>query len=169
MLGGKLLTLGIYLGNLLIAWALGAAVYPASRREIGWAPLRLTEAGQYSCLRHLAPDNTQILHWRGDTFGLPQDATLLASTDVCANQAFSWRYAALALQLHPEVAGSGLERWFIAHAVKIRAILDISVEILHASTARHGPALRRQSPLVLCEWLQDISNPAHMGYRLWRT
>jgi GMP synthase (glutamine-hydrolysing) len=116
-------------------------------------PLRLTEAEQYSCLRHLAPDNTQILHWHGDTFGLPEGATLLASTDVCANQVFSWGYSALALQFHAEITGSGLKRWFIAHAVEIRVILDVSVEILNASTARHGPALRRQIALFLCEWL----------------
>ena len=71
--------LGICLGAQLMGRALGAKVYSNCGKEIGWAPLSLTEDGQDSCLGRLNP-GTRVLHWHGDTFDLPLSATLLAST-----------------------------------------------------------------------------------------
>jgi len=100
-------TLAICLGAQILAQALGARVY-AGTKEIGWAPLKLTEAGQRSVLRDIGRDATPVLHWHGDTFDLPDGADRLASTPECANQAFSLG-ATLAVQFHPEV-GDALHR-----------------------------------------------------------
>jgi GMP synthase (glutamine-hydrolysing) len=147
-------TLGLCLGAQLMARALGARVYPGARKEIGWSALSLTPAGKESALRHL--DGTRVLHWHGDTFDLPQGATLLASTDLTPHQAFSWGDAALALQFHAEAAGHGLERWFVGHALEIASTPGISVESLRRDTRACSPALERAGRAGFAEWLAQV-------------
>lgn len=149
-------TLGICLGSQLMARALGAQVYPGVHKEIGWAPLQLTQAGRSSCLGHLAPELTPVLHWHGDTFDLPSGATRLASTPVCENQAFAWGACGLALQFHPEVTVAGLERWFIGHTLEIAHTPDVTVAQLRTETGRWGAKLESQGPQCLMAWLQEL-------------
>lgn len=149
-------TLGICLGAQLMARALGARVYGTGAKEIGWAPLSLSEAGAASALRHLAPHNTPVLHWHGDTFDLPRGAVHLASTAVCENQAFLWGNRALALQFHPEVTAGGLERWFIGHTLEIETTPGISVGALRDSTRRFAPTLTRRGPEFFGQWLAEL-------------
>lgn len=158
-LGARRPTLGICLGCQLIAHALGARVYPASRKEIGWGPLTLTEAGRHSPLSHLSPELTPVLHWHGDTFDLPAGTTRLASTDVCENQAFSLASHVLALQFHPEVTERALQQWFVGHAAEISATGGLSVPQLRADTSRCAPLLARRGPGVLASWLDGLVQP----------
>ena len=144
-------TLGICLGAQLIARALGARVYPSGVKEIGWAPLELRAAGRESCLRLL--HDTAVLHWHGDTFDLPEGATLLASTPACPHQAFSRGPATLALQFHVEAAGAALESWFVGHTAEIAAAADVNVAKLRADTARWTPVLTPRAVRCLGEWL----------------
>ena len=109
-------TLGICLGAQLIARALGARVYPSGHTEIGWTPLALTDAGRASPVRHLDGAHTSMLHWHGDTFDLPDNATRLASTPACENQAFAWGNHVLGLQCHPEIRTDRFEPWLIGNA-----------------------------------------------------
>ena len=79
----------------MIAYALNAKVYAGPQKEIGWSTLLLNETED----NPLAPlANTPVLHWHGDTFDLPAGATLLASSTLYKDQAFSsakifWRYS----------------------------------------------------------------------------
>lgn len=148
--------LGLCLGSQMMARALGVRVYPGTGKEIGWAPVVLTERGRQSCLSHLAPELTAVLHWHGDTFDLPQGALRLASTRQYENQAYSYGRAALAFQFHPEASARTLERWFVGHACEIAATPGISVPQLRADTQRHAPALERQGPLCLRQWLEEL-------------
>lgn len=148
-------TIGICLGAQLMARALGARVYPNDGvKEIGWSALDLTDAGRASSLAAL--DAVPVLHWHGDTFDLPDGATLLASTAVTRNQAFSWGKAALGLQFHVEATGTGLERWFIGHACEIGGVPGLSVPQLRADTARHAAGLESVAPQVLGAFLSDM-------------
>ena len=136
-----------------MAAALGARVYPAQCKEVGWAPVTLTPAGQASPLRHLGQD-VSVLHWHGDTFDLPQGATLLASTAICANQAFSYGPTALGLQFHVEVVPGEIERWLIGHACEIAALkTGATVNTLRADTRRLGPKLTVRATDIFRDWL----------------
>lgn len=148
-------TLGICLGAQLMARALGARVYPGSEKEIGWGALTLTQAARSSALMHL--DGVRVLHWHGDTFDLPEGALHLASTAAYPNQAFSWGTCGLALQFHPEVQISALERWYIGHACEITGTKGVSVASLRSATATFAPPLQPRAIRLWESWLSAVN------------
>lgn len=148
-------TLGICLGCQLMARALGARVYPSGIKEIGWAPVGLTEAGRQSCLAPLAEADAKVLHWHGDTFDLPPRAVHLAETDGCRNQAFSLGTHALALQFHPEATAMDLERWYVGHALEIAATPSVSVGALRTDSRRFAGPLAERAKAIFGRWLDD--------------
>ena len=149
-------TLGLCLGAQMVAAALGAKVYPAAVKEVGWSPLQLSGAGYTSPCRWFAPEKTFMFHWHGDTFDLPDDAVLLASTESCAHQAFIWNDVVLAFQCHPEVRARELENWLIGHAVEIATTPGVHVKPLRADTKRYGATLEKQGRLCFDEWFDSL-------------
>jgi GMP synthase (glutamine-hydrolysing) len=149
-------TLGLCLGAQLMARALGARVYPAPVKELGWSPLTITEAGLTTPLRHVDGSVTSVLHWHGDTFDLPADATLLASTGHCPHQAYSYGPVALALQFHAEVVMPGLERWFVGHTLEISQTPGVEVATLRAESRRWSPVVAEAAGRLFNEWLAGV-------------
>lgn len=146
--------LGLCLGAQLMARALGAAVTASGGKEIGWAPLVLSDAGRSSCLAPL--ERRAVLHWHGDIFNLPADAVSLAATALTPHQAFQWRRHGLALQFHLETTARGLERWYVGHALELAAA-GIAVEDLRAQAAAYAPELALPARAVLDRWLDGLS------------
>ena len=149
--------LGICLGAQLIAKALGSNVYPAREKEIGWYPIQLTPAGDGSALRYLGTNHCTVLHWHGETFDLPEHASLLASSERCENQAFSVGKNILALQFHPEITQHGMEKWFIGHVGEIMQTEGVSVNGLRGDTHQYANRLEMQAELFFNSWLNQIS------------
>lgn len=145
-------TLGICLGSQLIARALGSRVYPNAAKEIGWLPLKLTDEGKKHCIEPLSPELTSMFHWHGDTFDLPKEATLLASTSSCQNQIFSWGKNTLAFQCHPEVTAHRLESWWIGHAAELSQN-NLSAKTLRKQSQEFSAKLESQSKKCLQNWL----------------
>jgi GMP synthase (glutamine-hydrolysing) len=150
--------LGVCLGAQLIARALGARVHPGPAKEIGWAPLTLTDAGRESPLKPL--DDLPVLHWHGDTFDLPEGAVRLASTPICANQAFAIGDHVLAFQFHPEATEAGFERWLVGHACEIAGAPGISVPGLRAQACDLAASSAAQGQACLDAWLAGLEAAA---------
>ena len=81
--------LGVCLGAQLIASALGARVFRGAVKEIGWFPIRGVSTPT-SAFRF--PAECLVFHWHGETFDLPENATWLAESAGCANQAFQLKH-----------------------------------------------------------------------------
>lgn len=144
---------GFCLGAQLIARALGAAVTPSTSQEIGYGPLQLTTEGQASVLRHLG--SSPVLHWHNDRFEIPDGAVLLASTDRCPSQAFTYGEHVLALQFHLEVPRSDIERWLIGHAEAL-VTAGIHPDTIRAQAEEHGDNLEPIASRLLAEWLPGV-------------
>lgn len=157
-LGARKPVLGICLGAQLIARAAGARVYRAPAREIGFAPIELTEAGASSCLAPFAHD-PMTLHWHGDTFDLPDGAVRLASSAICENQAFSLGRHAIGFQFHPEAGAGRIEHWLVGHTVELAAA-GVDVVQLREEAQLYGPRLARKAADVLHAWLAELAVPA---------
>lgn len=147
-------TLGVCLGSQLLAAALGANVYPGPVREIGFAPLTLTDAGNGSPLRLL--DNVPVLHWHGDTFDLPPETERLAASSAYANQAFRRGTNLLALQFHAEMGEDPrFDAWLTEGADYLRAA-GVEGPALRRDHDRLGPGAVRAGARMIEEWLSAI-------------
>ena len=105
---GKVIV-GVCLGAQLLAEALGARVGPHREREIGWFPVRLTDAGKASGVFSALPEQFEAFHWHGDTFDLPDDATHTASSEATPNQAFEFGGRAFGLQFHLDYSAESIQ------------------------------------------------------------
>ena len=146
-------TLGICLGSQLIAAALGAKVYAGPEKEIGWYKLQIHEVSN-NPLSVLT--ETQVLHWHGDTFDLPEGAELLASSDLYRNQAFRVGTNILALQFHAEVASDSLEKWLIGHSCELRHA-GIKISALRQDNQAYAVKLQEKSIQVLKHYLDNLA------------
>ncbi len=148
--------LGLCLGSQVIAKALGSTVYSIRAKEIGWYPLTLTEAGKQSPLHYLDADQTHVFHWHGETFDLPKEATLLASTPVCKSQAFAYGKRVLGIQFHPEVIPHHLEQWYIGHTCELSQHPEIELHKLRRDAKHWGNTLQLQAERFLTEWVKSF-------------
>ena len=112
-LAAELPTLGICLGAQLLVRALGGTVaeHPERFAEVGWYPLRATEAGR--AMRPRWP--AMVYQWHREGFDLPAGATLLATGETYPNQAFAIG-SALAVQFHAELTLAMMCRWTVKGA-----------------------------------------------------
>lgn len=147
-------TLGVCFGAQIIAAALGADVYGGPTKEIGFAPLTLTEAGMDSPLAHLA--GVPVLHWHGDTFDLPGDVELLASTDHYAHQAFRRGDNLLTLQCHAEMGlDPRIEDWILQSDHSLSR-LGLTAHQVRQQYAFHGPNCVNAGQVAIRSWLDKL-------------
>jgi GMP synthase-like glutamine amidotransferase len=110
--------LGVCLGSQLIAGALGGTVYKGAKKEIGWYDVKITDNGLDSLFKGLQKKELRVFQWHGDTYTLPQDAVVLAYTDLYP-QAFRIG-SAYGLQFHLEVTIDMIKVWTEQYRDEIR-------------------------------------------------
>lgn len=100
--------IGICLGSQLIAGAMGCRIYKNNVKEIGWFPVTLQTNNEFT--RGIDfPDVITVFHWHGETFDLPNDAELIASSGNCKNQIFTVGRNVIGFQCHLETTVESLK------------------------------------------------------------
>jgi len=102
VLNRKVPIFGICLGAQLIAAALGAKVYQGGYKEIGWFPLTILKGNFPSEVHNHIPAEPVVFHWHGDTFDLPENSKVMASSTATPHQAFIFNDNVIGLQFHLE-------------------------------------------------------------------
>jgi GMP synthase (glutamine-hydrolysing) len=105
--------LGICLGAQMLAKQCGGKVEgaPCGGVEIGWYPLRGTEAGQ-----KLMNWPDMVYHFHREGFDLPAGFELLATADLYPNQAYRASNNAWGVQFHGELTEAMMRRWAVKGA-----------------------------------------------------
>lgn len=152
-LGAQRPTLGVCLGAQLMAGALGQRVYKGDTMQIGYRRVEPTEAGVASPIRHF--DGVPVVQWHGDTFELPEEATLLASSSDYSNEAFAIGDFALAVQFHPEVTDDMHESW-VADGYNELDEYAIDPDALRRDREAHSARMQEASRAAFGEWLQSL-------------
>jgi GMP synthase (glutamine-hydrolysing) len=103
--------LGICLGSQLIAKALGARVFKAPVKEIGWYDVSLTKTGANDSLFSNLSKIFSVFQWHGDTFEIPKGGKLLVTSTSVPHQAFQYGDNTYGLQFHLEVTEEMIREW----------------------------------------------------------
>jgi GMP synthase (glutamine-hydrolysing) len=146
-------TLGVCLGAQLMAGALGERVYKGDTMQIGFRRVEPTEAGAASPIRHFG--GVPVVEWHGDTFELPERATLLASSSDYSNEAFAIGDFALAVQFHPEVTDEMHEQW-VADGYNELDEHALDPDALRGDRAAYSSGMQEASRRAFSEWLSQL-------------
>jgi GMP synthase-like glutamine amidotransferase len=103
--------LGICLGAQLIAKALGAKVFKAPAKEIGWRDVSLTRIGSIDPFFSQLPKRFWVFQWHEDTFEIPHNAILIATSAHVPHQAFRYGENVYGIQFHVEVTQRMIREW----------------------------------------------------------
>ncbi|MBI3608108.1 MAG: gamma-glutamyl-gamma-aminobutyrate hydrolase family protein [Nitrospirae bacterium] len=148
--------LGICLGSQLLASALGAKVTKGKRKEIGWHPIRLTEAGMSDPLWTGLDPSFTAYHWHGDVFEVPSGTVSLASSDLTECQAFRYGRHAYGVLFHMETTRPIIEDMIATFAEELGEAGIDGREILER-TGDHLPQLQRIGRTVFHRWAGFIT------------
>jgi GMP synthase-like glutamine amidotransferase len=101
--------LGHCLGGQLISKALGGTVTRNPVKEIGWGTVTVEDN---AAARDWFGATSEFsgFHWHGETFTIPKNATRIAASPYCANQAFALGKH-LGMQCHVEMTPELIRTW----------------------------------------------------------
>jgi GMP synthase-like glutamine amidotransferase len=104
--------LGVCLGPQLLADALGGTCGPQRPPEVGILDIELTQTGKSDPVFAGLPPKMKALQWHGVKVAqAPDDAVVLARSDVCSVQAMRIGRHAYSMQYHVEIEPSTITDW----------------------------------------------------------
>ncbi len=130
--------LGICLGAQLIAKALGAKVFKAPVKEIGWYEVSLTKIGSQDPLFSELPKTFSVFQWHEDTFEIPRSGKLIATSSPVSHQAFRYGEKVYGLQFHLEVTEAMIQEWTETCEEESKAEIATETEIKIETYIRRG-------------------------------
>ena len=144
-------TLGICLGAQLIAKAAGAKVTKNKVKEIGWYNVSLTDDGKKDSVIKGIGESFDVFQWHGDTFGIPENGTLLATAELCTNQALRVGKNIYGLQFHVEVTEGMIYEWIDTYDGELQSLKGIiDVEKIRKDTVKNFSAYKDRA-LTFCK------------------
>ncbi len=118
--------LGLCLGHQLLADALGGTCGPQRPPEIGVMEVELTPQGVADPIFHNMPNTQKCLQWHSVCVAqMPDNAVVLASSDVCRVQAMRVGQWAWSMQYHVELEPDTVSNW--GEIPAYRAALEASL------------------------------------------
>lgn len=151
-------TFGVCLGAQIMAAALGARVYPATAREVGWFAVEpeAWTAGDSEAWG-LTARGTTVLHWHGDTFDLPDGALRLAGSAATPNQGFRAGRNGYALQFHLEVPAAEIRVWTAGHQKGVEEGRSVqTAREIEEGALRHGTEAAENAAIFLHAYLSRL-------------
>jgi len=133
--------IGICLGAQFIADALGTRVVQNAEIELGWLPVTWTNEACATFPGLLS--TATVLHWHGDTFGLPPGATRLATSAGCPEQGFLIPKKCLGLQFHLEVDPSLTKQFVDGQGEWPKGRYVQTPEMILSDASKHHEANRK--------------------------
>ncbi|MBP1699137.1 MAG: guaA 2 [Deltaproteobacteria bacterium] len=145
--------LGICLGAQLIAKALGAKVFEAPVKEIGWCDVSLTRIGSIDPLFSKQPKTFSVFQWHQDTFEIPHRAISIATSAYIPHQAFRYGENVYGIQFHLEVTQQMICEWVETYKEEFEGL--------------ESPLLSKQK--LLADTELKISPSKEMGMKLLKS
>jgi GMP synthase-like glutamine amidotransferase len=151
--------LGVCLGAQLLAAAAGGHVFRGhGGLEVGWGSVTLVDTTTDALFGGL-PEVLNVLHWHGDTYALPEDATRLASNDRYTEQAFRVGESAWGLQFHLEVDETAVRSFVAAFPEEVLAG-GSTPDALNAETPDALAQLEYDRDRVLARFAEHVAHGA---------
>ena len=155
--------LGLCLGHLLLAEALGGTVGSSQVPEIGVDEVQLTEAGASGVFFDGVAERFKCLQWHSaEVLQMPPGATCLATSPDCTVQAMKWGTRAYSMQFHVEIEATTVAEWSgipeYAESLE-RALGEGAVDRLRAECAENMVQFNAMAERIYINWLQTSAQP----------
>ncbi len=149
--------LGHCLGGQLIAKALGGVVTKNGVKEIGWLPVIQTDAAVTADWLGGLPRTLDVFHWHGETFSIPDEATLILSGSTCLHQAFVAGNT-MGMQCHIEMTTELVRAWTADNPTEIAtpSATIQSTEAMMTNLGARLQTLHHVADRLYERWLQPL-------------